>query len=65
MLEILFNRWLSLLLVDDGLLDALASGLEVVLFGGWVELVTEFLFAPMLRLNGLEVVRLVVVELAA
>lgn len=52
-----------MLLVDDGLLIALVGGFDVVLFGGWVELVTEFLFTLLLRLNGFEVVRLLVVEL--
>ena len=52
-----------MLLVDDGLLIALGSGFDDVLFGGWVELVTEFLFTLLLRLNGFEVVRFVVVEL--
>ena len=53
------------MLVDDGRLTAFASGFEVVLPIGWVELDTGLRFPLLFLLNGVEVVRLLVVELGA
>lgn len=63
LLDIRFIGWLSFVLVDDGRL-ALASGFEVIRPSGCVEDDTGFLLELLVRLKGVEVIRLLVVELA-
>lgn len=53
------------LILDEAGREVLASGLDVVLLDGWVELDTEFLLATPDCLNGLDVVLCFVVDACA